>query len=89
MNRVTAKSVLKGLVVTSVAIIGLQGMAFAATGTQTNPAADVKQAFAQDAGKNLASDAKAAPVQVAYRWSRGLNINNACDDNGLPCPPRG
>lgn len=87
MNRVTT-SVMKSLVVTTVAVIGLQGVAFAAAVKQTTHAADAGYAVVQDAGKNVSSNSKAVPMQVALRWSSGLRINNACDD-GLPCPPRG
>ncbi|WP_122359050.1 hypothetical protein [Pseudomonas ficuserectae] len=77
---------MKALVVTTIAIIGLQGTAFAATGIQTAPAVDGKYAIMQDSGKGVTRDIKAVPVQVALRSSRGLRINTACDDTGLPCP---
>lgn len=89
MNRVTAKSALKALVVTTIAIIGLQGTAFAATGIQTAPAVDGKHALVQEAGKTEATRTTSAPLQVATRLKNGLRINTACDDTGLPCPPRG
>ncbi|EPM69919.1 hypothetical protein A584_12755 [Pseudomonas syringae pv. theae ICMP 3923] len=86
MNQVTAKSALKVLVVTTVAIIGLQGTAFAATGIQTAPAVDGKHALVQEAGKTEATRTTSAPLQVATRLKSGLRINTACDDTGLPCP---
>ncbi|MGN2437017.1 hypothetical protein [Pseudomonas syringae] len=80
---------MKVLVVTTVAIIGLQGTAFAATGIQTVLAVDGKHALVQEAGKTEATRTTSAPLQVAMRLKNGFRINTACDDNGLPCPPRG
>ncbi|RMN37432.1 hypothetical protein ALQ60_200166 [Pseudomonas syringae pv. papulans] len=80
------KSALKGFVVSTVAVIGLQGIAFAGTVTQTAPAVDGKYAIMQDSGKGVTRNTKAVPAQVAIRSSRGLRINTACDDIGLPCP---
>ncbi|MCH5533651.1 hypothetical protein ABNM12_01230 [Pseudomonas syringae] len=79
---------MKSLVVTTAAVIGLQGMAFAAAAKQAISTVDGSYAAVQDAGKNVSSESKAAPLQVALRRSGGLRINTACDD-GLPCPPRG
>ncbi|AVB19396.1 MULTISPECIES: hypothetical protein [Pseudomonas syringae group] len=80
------KSALKGLVVTTVAVIGLQGIAFAGTLTKTAPTVDGKYAIVQDSGKGVTRDIKAVPAQVALRSSGGLRIRSACDDTGLPCP---
>ncbi len=46
---ITRKSVLKGLVVTTVAVIGLQGIAFAAASKPSAPTADGRYALVQDA----------------------------------------
>ncbi|RMV44702.1 hypothetical protein ALP10_00265 [Pseudomonas syringae pv. helianthi] len=83
------KSILKSAVVTTVAVIGLQGMAFAADHTQNAPAADGKNMFVQVSGKTAVPDTNTAQTQLASRLSSGLRINTACDDDGLPCPPRG
>ncbi|KAA8698116.1 hypothetical protein [Pseudomonas caricapapayae] len=80
---------MKSAVVTTVAFIGLQGMAFAADHTQSAPAADGKNAFVQESGKTAVPDTHTAQTQLASRLSSGFRINNACDDDGLPCPPRG
>ncbi|MCQ2990469.1 hypothetical protein NLO72_14685 [Pseudomonas tremae] len=84
MNSITRKSVLKGVVVTTVAVIGLQGMAFAAAFKPSAPVADVNHALLQDAGKNISKDSKAAPIQVAGRISLGTN-RNQCDIDPLHC----
>ncbi|KPY30869.1 hypothetical protein ALO65_200281 [Pseudomonas syringae pv. papulans] len=73
------KSALKGFVVSTVAVIGLQGIAFAGTVTQTAPAVDGKYAIMQDSGKGVTRNTKAVPAQVAIRSSRGLRT-------ALPCP---
>ncbi|RMS80223.1 hypothetical protein ALP59_200165 [Pseudomonas savastanoi] len=80
------KSALKGLIVTTVAVIGLQGIAFAGARTQAAPAVDGKYALVQDSGRGVTRDAKAVPAQLATRLRSGLRINTACDDTGLPCP---
>ncbi|AZG86852.1 MULTISPECIES: hypothetical protein [Pseudomonas syringae group] len=80
------KSVFKGIIVTGVAVLGLQSMAFAAVSPQKTPVVIEKQVALQGTGKSDVSPMKATPMQVA-RLSRGLRINTACDD-GLPCPPR-
>nr|WP_122318486.1 hypothetical protein [Pseudomonas cichorii] len=79
---------MKKLVVTTVAVIGLQGMAFAADSLQPVSAKQGAYTVAQDAVKVGGKDSRAVPMQVAGRLSSGLRINTACDD-GLPCPPRG
>ena len=88
MNRVTGKSVLKKLVVVTAAVIGLQGMAFAAVSQQPVSAQEGKyaQVQAQDAAKAGTRSSTVMPLQVASRLSSGLRINTACDDTGLPCP---
>ncbi|WP_147461824.1 hypothetical protein [Pseudomonas coronafaciens] len=65
MTSITKKSVLKGFVVTTVAVVGLQGMAFAAASKPLAPVADGKYALSQDAGKNISKESAPAPVQVA------------------------
>ncbi|RMU79463.1 hypothetical protein ALP22_00441 [Pseudomonas coronafaciens pv. porri] len=85
---ITKKTVLKGLVVTTFAVIGLQGIAVASTRTEASPASAVeKYAPVQESGKGMTRDAKVVPAQVAsrLRWS-STRIYNACDDNGMPCP---
>ncbi|WP_122339826.1 hypothetical protein [Pseudomonas caricapapayae] len=77
---------MKVIVVTTVAIISLQSLAFASTHTQSAPAADGKYALLQNSGNRMARDAKAVPANVASRSSGGLRVNTACDDTGLPCP---
>ncbi|QQQ48418.1 hypothetical protein JJQ97_13575 [Pseudomonas syringae] len=79
------KSVLKGIIVTGVAVLGLQSMAFAAVSPQKTPAVVEKQVALQGVGNSDASAVKAKPVQVALNW-RG-RINTACDGyEDLPCP---
>ncbi|GFM75457.1 hypothetical protein PSCICM_12760 [Pseudomonas cichorii] len=88
MNRVTGKSVLKKLMVTTAAVIGLQGMAFAAVSQQPVSVQEGKyaQVQARDAAKAGVRSSTAMPLQVASRLSSsGLRINKACDDTGLPC----
>ncbi|MCQ2990470.1 hypothetical protein NLO72_14690 [Pseudomonas tremae] len=79
---------MKGLVVTTFAVIGLQGIAVASTRTEASPASAVeKYAPVQESGKGMTRDTKIVPAQVAsrLRWS-STRIYNACDDNGMPCP---
>ncbi len=84
---ITKKTVLKGLVVTTFAVIGLQGFAFASTRTEASPASAVeKYAPVQESGKGMTRDTKIVPAQVASRLRSGTRIYNACDDNGMPCP---
>ncbi|WP_054991275.1 hypothetical protein [Pseudomonas coronafaciens] len=71
MTSITKKSVLKGFVVTTVAVVGLQGMAFAAASKPSGPVSDGKYSLAQDAGKDISKDSKAAPMQVAAYRERG------------------
>ncbi|ALU60249.1 hypothetical protein ACA40_10390 [Pseudomonas syringae pv. lapsa] len=84
MNSITKKTMLKGFVVTTFAVISLQSMAFAAASKPSLPVADVKYALVQDAGKNISKDSKAAPIQVAGRTSIGTN-RNPCDIDPLHC----
>ncbi|PBP44410.1 hypothetical protein [Pseudomonas syringae] len=77
---------MKGLVLTTFTVMGLQGMAFASTRTQAAPAAIEKYAPVQASDNSIIRDSKAVPVQVALRLKSGLRINSACDDTGLPCP---
>ncbi|MBI6852984.1 hypothetical protein AAIM60_22805 [Pseudomonas lijiangensis] len=79
---------MKKLVVVTAAVIGLQGMAFAAVSQQPVSVQDGKyaQALTQDSVKAGTKSSAAMPMQVAWRLSSGLRINTACDDTGLPCP---
>ncbi|MEX5572273.1 hypothetical protein Q1J52_04970 [Pseudomonas lijiangensis] len=79
---------MKKLVVVTAAVIGLQGMAFAAVSQQPVSAQEGKyaQVQAQDAAKAGTRSSTVMPLQVASRLSSGLRINTACDDTGLPCP---
>ncbi|MBP1140193.1 hypothetical protein JOE29_002144 [Pseudomonas sp. PvP009] len=77
MNNITKKSVLKGFVVTTVAVIGLQGMAFAAASKPTAPAAYGKHTLVQDAS-NASKESKSAPIQVAARVPNNSNLNDPC-----------
>ncbi|MCV4282250.1 hypothetical protein [Pseudomonas capsici] len=78
---------MKKLMVTTAAVIGLQGMAFAAVSQQpvSVQKGQYAQVQAQDAAKVGARSSTAMPLQVASRLSSGLRINKACDDTGLPC----
>ncbi|MCV4340868.1 hypothetical protein [Pseudomonas capsici] len=78
---------MKKLMVTTAAVIGLQGMAFAAVSQQpvSVQKGQYAQVQAQDAAKAGAGSHTAMPLQVASRLSSGLRINKACDDTGLPC----
>ncbi|KPB51332.1 Uncharacterized protein ALO57_00167 [Pseudomonas coronafaciens pv. oryzae] len=84
MTSITKKSVLKGFVVTTVAVVGLQGMAFAAASKPLAPVADGKYALSQDAGKNISKDSNAAPMQVAAGKAISANPRNAPDPED-PC----
>lgn len=77
MNSIAKISVLKGFVVTAVAVIGLQGMAFAAASKPYAPAVDGKYALVQGAG-NASKDSKAAPIQVAMRIPQHTNFDDPC-----------
>ncbi|MFJ4142824.1 hypothetical protein [Pseudomonas sp. NPDC089734] len=77
---------MKGVVVAVAAVIGLQGMAFAAVSQHPLTANEGKHVLSQDAVKVDSKNTKV--MQVAGRLSSGLRINTACDDTGLPCPPR-
>ncbi|MBX8548686.1 hypothetical protein K5D68_03595 [Pseudomonas cichorii] len=79
---------MKKLVVVTAAVIGLQGMAFAAVSQQPVSVQEGKyaQVQAQDAAKAGTRSSTVMPLQVASRLSSGLRINTACDDTGLPCP---
>ncbi|MBX8601174.1 hypothetical protein K5D40_02870 [Pseudomonas cichorii] len=79
---------MKKLVVVTAAVIGLQGMAFAAVSQQPVSVQEGKyaQVQAQDAAKADTRSSTVMPLQVASRLSSGLRINTACDDTGLPCP---
>ncbi|MBX8486845.1 hypothetical protein K5D34_04925 [Pseudomonas cichorii] len=79
---------MKKLVVVTAAVIGLQGMAFAAVSQQPVSVQEGKyaQVQAQDAAKAGTTSSTVMPLQVASRLSSGLRINTACDDTGLPCP---
>ncbi|WP_141251711.1 hypothetical protein [Pseudomonas syringae] len=77
MNSITKKSVLKGLIVTTVAVIGLQSMAFAAASKPSALAADGKYAVVQGAG-SASKDSKSAPTQVAMRIPQNSKTNDPC-----------
>ncbi|WP_122347195.1 MULTISPECIES: hypothetical protein [Pseudomonas syringae group] len=68
---------MKGLVVTTVAVIGLQGMAFAAASKPSALAADGRYALVQDAS-NASKESKSAPIQVAARVPNNSNLNDPC-----------
>ncbi|RMN22813.1 hypothetical protein ALP73_03134 [Pseudomonas coronafaciens pv. garcae] len=74
---ITRKSVLKGLVVTTVAVIGLQGIAFAAASKPSAPTADGRYALVQDAS-NASKESKSAPIQVAARIPNDPQLNDPC-----------
>ncbi len=82
---ITKKTVLKGLVLTTVTVMGLQGMAFASTRAQAAPAAIEKYASVQASGNSVVRDSTSVPVQVASRLKSGLRINNACDATVSNC----
>ncbi|WP_055002754.1 hypothetical protein [Pseudomonas coronafaciens] len=84
MTSITKKSVLKGFVVTTVAVIGLQSMAFAAASKPSGPVSDGKYSLAQDAGKDISKDSKAAPMQVAAGKAISSRARNAQEPDD-PC----
>ncbi|WP_373271013.1 hypothetical protein [Pseudomonas syringae] len=84
MNSITKTSVLKGFVMTTVAVISLQGVAFAAASKPSAPAVDGKYALVQGAG-NASKDSKAAPMQLAIRIPNHTNVNDPCRYHPLEC----
>ncbi|KPW91607.1 MULTISPECIES: hypothetical protein [Pseudomonas syringae group] len=84
MNRIIKISMLKGFVVTTFAVISLQGVAFAAASKPSSPVTDGDYALVQDAGKNISKNSKATPMQVARRIPQSTN-RNPCDVNPFTC----
>ncbi|WP_419206105.1 hypothetical protein [Pseudomonas syringae] len=85
MNTTTKKSALKALVVTAVAVISLQGMAYAAASKPSAPVAKGKYGIVQDAGKTISKDSKSAPMQVAIRIPNHTNFNDPCRSDPTSC----
>lgn len=84
MSSIIKKSVLKGFVVATFAMISLQGIAFASASKPSAPLADGSYASVQEARKNISTDSKAAPMQVARRIPQSTN-RNPCDYNPFSC----
>ncbi|MCF5804842.1 MULTISPECIES: hypothetical protein [Pseudomonas syringae group] len=78
MNNVTKKSALEVLALTTFAIIGLQGTAFATEAKHAVSVTDVNYSVVKDAEKNQIGSTKVLPLQARITLGSGRKINGAC-----------
>lgn len=79
MNSVTKKSTLKVLALTTFAVIGLQGTAFAIEAKPPASVTGVNYSVVKDAEKNQTGSTKVLPLQARLTLGSGRKINKACE----------